>query len=84
MQSFFSLGEVSKDLRVPAWRIAYAISSGRVPDVRIRCAGKRVFQQDDVSRLADHFGISNTPTTPSKATEHIWANLDQHPEQKDS
>ncbi|NBU72863.1 MAG: hypothetical protein EBS53_15710 [Bacteroidetes bacterium] len=77
MQSFFSLGDVSKDLKVPTWKILYAISTGRVPDVRIRCAGKRVFQKDDVSRLATHFGIDTQTPSPSKATEHISENYDQ-------
>ena len=78
MQSFFSLGDVSKDLKVPTWKILYAISSGRVPDVRIRCAGKRVFQADDVSRLAKHFNGNNP--SPSKATENILENYDQTPD----
>ncbi len=77
MQSFFSLGDVSKDLKVPTWKIVYAISTGRVPDVRIRCAGKRVFQPDDVSRLATHFGINSQAPSPSKATENILENYDQ-------
>jgi hypothetical protein len=77
MQSFFSLGDVSKDLKVPTWKILYAISTGRVPDVRIRCAGKRVFQKDDVSRLATHFGIETQAPSPSKATENILENYDQ-------
>lgn len=84
MQSVFSLGEVSKDLRVPTWKILYAISSGRVPDVRIRCAGKRVFQTDDVSRLAKHFGVVTQDRSPSQVTEHIWANHDNTPDPKDS
>jgi len=77
MQSFFSLGDVSKDLKVPTWKILYAISSGRVPDVRIRCAGKRVFQADDVSRLAKHFSVNSQAPSPSKATENILENYDQ-------
>ena len=81
MQSFFSLGEVSKDLQVPTWKILYAISSGRVSDVRIRCAGKRVFQADDVSRLATHFGIE---TKDPMATEPIWANHNNTSSPKDS
>jgi hypothetical protein len=77
MQSFFSLGDVSKDLAIPTWKILYAISSGRVPDVRIRCAGKRVFQKDDVSRLATYFGIETQAPSPSKATKDILENYDQ-------
>ena len=84
MQSFFSLGEVSKDLEIPTWKILYAISSRRVPDVRIRCAGKRVFQADDVSRLATHFGIETKDPSPSMATEHIWANHNNTSSPKDS
>jgi hypothetical protein len=80
MQSFFSLGEVSKDLRIPTWKILYAISSGRVPDVRIRCAGKRVFQKDDVSRLATHFGIETQAPSPSKATKNISENHNHTPD----
>jgi len=80
MQSFFSLGDVSKDLKVPTWKILYAISSGRVPDVRIRCAGKRVFQADDVSRLAKHFSVNSQAPSPSKATNNILENYDQTPD----
>ena len=80
MQLFFSLGDVSKDLAIPTWKILYAISSGRVPDVRIRCAGKRVFQADDVSRLATHFGIETQTPIPSKATKDILENYDHTPD----
>jgi hypothetical protein len=80
MQLIFSLGEVSKDLAIPTWKILYAISSGRVPDVRIRCAGKRVFLKDDVSRLAKHFGIETQTPSPSKATKNISENHNHTPD----
>lgn len=80
MQLFFSLGEVSRGLSIPTWKILYAISSGRVPDVRIRCAGKRVFQKDDVSRLATHFGIETHTPSPSKATKNISENHNHTPD----
>lgn len=81
MQSLFSLGDVANSLRIPGWKIQYAITSGRVPDVG-RFAGRRVFVAEDVRRLATHFGVEATSPSPSRATRHIWANHDQHPVQK--
>ena len=83
MQSMFSLGDVAKSLRIPGWKIQYAIASGRVADVG-RFAGKRVFLATDISQLATHFGVKAETPDPSKATSHIWANHDQHPSKKDS
>jgi hypothetical protein len=44
-------------------RIACALSVGLVPEPALRISNKRVFQQEDIDRLAAHFG------TPSSSRE---------------
>lgn len=56
-QQLFSLCEVSRLIGVPHHKITYAISSGKVPEVR-RVLGRRGFAKKDIERLASCFGIS--------------------------
>lgn len=57
MNELLLLHEVSKRLGIIAHKLVYAITSGKVPEPRLRINNKRIFQADDVKRLADHFGI---------------------------
>jgi hypothetical protein len=56
----FLLGETAKLLRVKPYKIVYALTTGLIEDVAFRLGGKRVFQPDDVRRLADHFGVGES------------------------
>lgn len=51
------LQDVAEQLGVRYYRVVYAIKSGQVPDVRLRVGNRRVFQQDELHRLADFFGV---------------------------
>ncbi len=54
-KKLMTLGEVAKVLGVKPHRITYALSNGLVEEPALRIANKRVFQADDVNRLAQHF-----------------------------
>lgn len=51
----YSLKEVSAILGKKPYQITYAIVTGKVPDVRDRLAGKRVFLDADLVGLRAHF-----------------------------
>jgi len=57
MNELLLLHEVSKRLGIIAHKLVYAITSGKVPEPRLRINNKRIFQPDDVKRLADFFGV---------------------------
>jgi hypothetical protein len=52
----FLLRDVARRLGVKPYRIAYALSVGHVPEPEMRISNKRVFQAEDIDRLAEHFG----------------------------
>ena len=51
------LSDVSKMLGIKPYRITYALDTGLVDQPRLRVARTRVFSNEDVQRLAQHFGI---------------------------
>lgn len=53
----FLLHDVARMLRVKPYQIAYALSVGHVPEPALRISNKRIFQEDDIQRLATHFGV---------------------------
>jgi hypothetical protein len=57
MKNFFSMGEVARTTGIPCFRISYAINRGFIPEASCRLAGKRVFSDDDVTRIYKHFGV---------------------------
>ena len=57
MQSCYSLKDVARVLRIQPYRIAHALDVGAVPEPAIRVSNRRVFQREDVKRLAAHFGV---------------------------
>ena len=57
MKSTLLLSEVSRLLSIKPYRITYALTAGLVEEPALRIAGKRIFQADDVRRLAEHFGV---------------------------
>jgi hypothetical protein len=50
------LSDVARLLRVKPYRVTYALTTGLVPEPQTRIANKRIFDADDVARLADYFG----------------------------
>ena len=58
----FSLGQVAQKIGVAPFRITYSITTGLVPDASLRFAGRRVFTEEDVQRLANHFGVADSVT----------------------
>jgi hypothetical protein len=57
MDKFYALGDVARLLNVQGYKIAYAISTGALPDASCRLANKRVFTSEDVQRIARYFGV---------------------------
>jgi len=51
------LNDVARLLRRRPHQITYAITSQAVEDVTLRIGNRRMFQANDVRRLAEHFGV---------------------------
>ena len=51
------LGDVAQLLGVKRYRISYALVNGLVPEPTTRISNKRIFEQKDIERLAEHFGV---------------------------
>ncbi len=58
MRQHWSLKDVARLLKKKPYQVAYALSVGQVPEPELRIANKRVFQREDVQRLALHFGVT--------------------------
>ena len=52
-----SMKEVARLLGVKAYRVQYAIVHENVPEPQRRFGGRRVFEPEDVKRLAEHFHV---------------------------
>jgi DNA-binding transcriptional MerR regulator len=57
MNKHYLLRDVARLLKVKPYQIAYALSVGLVEEPQLRISNKRVFQEEDVHRLAAHFGV---------------------------
>jgi hypothetical protein len=53
----YLLKDVARLLKVKPYQVAYALSVGLVPEPALRISNKRIFQEDDIERLAAHFGV---------------------------
>ena len=51
------LKDVAALLKLKPYQITYKISVGLLPEPKIRISNKRIFQADDVERIAAHFGV---------------------------
>jgi hypothetical protein len=51
----YLLADAARTLDRKPYQIAYAITSGLVPDVGLRIGGRRVFRAADIERLRRHF-----------------------------
>jgi hypothetical protein len=70
MQEHMSLKDVARLVQIKPYRIAYAISVGLIPEPDLRVGNHRVFQSEDVKRVAAHFGVA----LPGKERPHSEAN----------
>jgi hypothetical protein len=66
MKKLFLLSEVARLLRMKPYQIAYAITSGAVAEPKLRIGNKRIFVDEDIRRLATHFGIAYDGAVPGK------------------
>ena len=57
MQSYLSLKDAARVLKLKPYQIAHALDVGAVPEPAIRVSNRRVFQREDLKRLAAHFGV---------------------------
>ena len=57
MNKHYLLRDVARLLKVKPYQIAYALSVGLVPEPELRISNKRIFEEEDVERLAKHFGV---------------------------
>jgi hypothetical protein len=65
MKKLFLLSEVAGVLRKKPWQVVYAITSGAVPEPKLRIGNKRIFVDGDIRRLATHFGIAYGGAVPA-------------------
>ena len=56
MATYYSLGEAARMLGVPAYKITYSHAVGKLPEPA-RLLGKRAYRENDLTRLAQHFGV---------------------------
>ena len=57
MENIYSIGQVGKMLGVQAYKIAYAIETGQLPEATFHFLHKRCFLEEDIRRMADHFVV---------------------------
>ncbi len=57
MQQYYTLSDVARTLRTRPYRIVYLLTSGQVPEPAMRLGSRRIFQYDDLLRLADRLQI---------------------------
>lgn len=50
-----TIGEVAKMLKKQPYQIVYALSTGKVPEPRVRIGNRRAFERGDVERLFLYF-----------------------------
>jgi DNA-binding transcriptional MerR regulator len=48
---YVTLGTVAERLAVPRWKLAYLIERGAVPGPSLQVPGRRLFSEEDVSRI---------------------------------
>jgi len=64
------LRDVARLLKVKPYQVSYAINVGLVPEPALRISNQRIFQDDDIQRLATHVGVqlrSKSGTKPHLA-----------------
>jgi hypothetical protein len=68
--TLLTLKNVASILNVKPYRINYVLATKLVPEPASRFGNKRIFTQQDLQRLRDHFSAKRGPTTVSRDKEH--------------
>jgi hypothetical protein len=68
MTTFFALGDVARLIKVPPYKIAYALSNGWIHDPEMRIAGKRIFTKQEAEEIGAYFS-SKTLSKNKKETK---------------
>ena len=58
MKEHLLLNDVARLLGVKGYQISYALTNGLVEEPELRISNKRIFQQEDIERLAEYFGVA--------------------------
>ena len=67
MQTCLSLRDAARVLKLKAYQIDHALAVGSVPEPALRVSNRRVFQREDLKRLASHFGVRLQEQGPGNA-----------------
>jgi len=65
-----TLKDVASILNVKPYRINYVLATKLVPEPASRFGNKRIFTEQDLQRLRDHFTAKREPSTTARDTEH--------------
>ena len=57
MDHIYSIGQAGKILGIQAYKIAYAIETGQLPEASFHFLHKRCFLEKDIRRMAKHFSV---------------------------
>ena len=58
MPQTLSMQDIARLLQIQSYRIQYAYAHNRLPEPRLRIAGRRLFTLEDLQQLATHFGVT--------------------------
>jgi len=58
MNTIYSTGQLARLLRIPAYKIGYAHSTGHLEEPAFRFLDKRCYTTADVRRVAAHFEVT--------------------------
>ena len=68
-EQLLSIREVASLLRVQPYQIAYLLTTGRVPEPKIRLGNRRAFGHEDIQRLAARMNVA-VPENFSQEEHH--------------
>jgi DNA-binding transcriptional MerR regulator len=66
MSKMYLLSDVARLMRKRPHQITYAITSGLLPEPKVRIGGRRVFQDEDIERIAQYFGVRLKKEAPCR------------------
>jgi hypothetical protein len=64
VEQIYSTGQVARILGIQGYQIAYAINTRQIAEASFRFLDKRCFTKTDIKRIAEHFGITQSPPKP--------------------
>ncbi len=57
MKTLLSTKDCIRRLAIPEHRLVYAYRTGKLPEPTFLVAGRRVYTEEDVRRVANYFGV---------------------------